>query len=184
MSIFKTLAFLRDYRAPIRTGPLIFYRYGRAYLRSPPSSSSSSSSSLCHAPKNLSNQHIFAYPRDGESDGPRATVSKGASLIYFLALPPSACLPACLPTHGAQRTSAHRNWNEIRNTLNNVRGQDLLLHVGKPVRESDIRFVPPRQEYSSFREFIPQFTTRARSRCFLSLFLLPSSLFFFAFLGG
>lgn len=77
--------------------------------------------------------------------------------------PASLLASACLPTY-LRRTSVDRNWNEIRNTLNNVRRQDLLLHVGKPVRESDTRFVPPWQAYSSFREFIPQFTTCARAR--------------------
>jgi len=47
-----------------------------------------------------------------------------------------------------------------------------LLHVGKPVRESDTRFVPRWQAYSSFGEFIPQFTARARARA-RSFSLLP-----------
>lgn len=120
--------------------PLIFYRLG--YLPW-------SSSSLCHAPKNFSNQHIFAYSKGNEADRLKRRVF---NLFSRHALP----------------TTRARSWTETgmksgtRSTMYEV--QDLLLHVGKPVRESDTRFVPPWQAYSSFREFIPQFTARSRAR--------------------
>lgn len=118
MSIFKSiLAFSQDYRVS-QVGPLIFYRHEWAISRR-----------HHHYVMCLKISQINIYLHIQRT----SRFKKGASLIYFLALP------------YLQRTFVARNWNEIRNTLNNVRDQDLLLHVEKPVRESDTRFVPPWQ---------------------------------------
>lgn len=124
-------------------GPLIFYRHGWAI------SSPSSSSSLCHVPKNFSNQHIFAYSKGN------SRISRFKRRVFNL------FSRRALPT--AHVRGPKLEWNQ-EHVQQCTRDQDLSLHVGKPVRESDTRFVLPWQAYSSFREFIPQFTARSSAR--------------------
>jgi len=66
-----------------------------------------SSSSLCHVPKNFSNQHIFAYSKGN------SRTSRFKRRVFNL------FSRRALPT---ERTFVARNWNEIRNMFNNVRG--------------------------------------------------------------
>lgn len=108
----------------------------------------SSSSSLCHAPKNLSNQHIFAYSTMREERRSKAheAILKGRrTLIYFLAL----------PHHRRPRME----WDQEHAYMcARVYTVDLLRHVEK----TRIARVTPSfrsrstcQPHPSFREFIP-----------------------------